>query len=182
MSEKSPIKNSDAWQKAKDVRLLILDVDGVLTDGRIVIDDRGMESKFFDEKDGHGLKLLMRAHIEVVLLSGRESAATRHRASELGISKVYQNIHNKTEAYQHILKASGVKDQEVGYVGDDLVDLPLLKRAGFSAVVADSVKEIKPFADYVTEKEGGRGAIREIIELILKSQGKWEEVTARYQH
>lgn len=172
----------DAREKAKNVRLLILDVDGVLTDGRIVIDDRGMESKFFNEKNGHSLKLLMRAHIQVVLLSGRESEATRHRARELGISKVYQNIHNKIEAYHQIIKENGLGDHQVGYVGDDLVDLPILKRAGFSAVVADSVNEIKPFADYITEKEGGKGAVREIIEFILKSQEKWEEITARYEH
>lgn len=181
MLEKSPIRNSGAREKAENVQVLILDVDGVLTDGSIVIDDRGVESNFFNEKDGHGLKLLMRAQIQVVLLSGRESAAVRHRASELGISKVYQNIHDKIEAYQDIMKENGVKDQQVGYVGDDLVDLPVLKRAGFSAVVADAVSEIKPFADYVTEKEGGRGAVREIVEFILKSQGKWEKVIARYE-
>ncbi|MBW2059506.1 MAG: HAD-IIIA family hydrolase [Deltaproteobacteria bacterium] len=161
--------------------MLILDVDGVLTDGRIVIDDRGVESKCFDEKDGHGLKLLMRAGVEVVLLSGRESAATRRRAEELGISEVYQNVHEKVGEYRRILEAAGVEDQEVGYVGDDLVDLPLLKRVGFSVVVGDSVEEIKPFADYVTQKDGGRGAVREVVEIILKSQGKWEEVTARYR-
>lgn len=180
MSEKSPIKNIAAWEKAKKVRLLILDVDGVLTDGRIMIDDNGVESKSFNAKDGHGLRMLMRANIHVALLSGRDSDATRRRAKELGISIVYQNIHNKIEAYQEIMNESALNDHQVGYVGDDLVDLPILKRAGFAAVVADSVDEVKPFADYVTEREGGRGAVREVIELILKSQGKWEEVTARY--
>jgi 3-deoxy-D-manno-octulosonate 8-phosphate phosphatase (KDO 8-P phosphatase) len=168
-------------EKAKNVRLLILDVDGVLTDGRIILDERGFESKFFNARDGHGLKLVMRANIKVVLLSGRESEATRHRARQLGISTVYQNIHNKINAYEEILRTNGVEDHHVGYVGDDLVDLPVLKRAGFAAVVADSVEEIKPFADYITEKEGGKGAVREIVELVLKSQGKWEEVTARYE-
>lgn len=180
MLRKSPIENIHAREKAKDIRLLILDVDGVLTDGRIVIDERGIESKFFNTKDGHGLRLLMRAHIQVILLSGRESEATRHRASELGISKVYQNVHNKMEAYQRILGENGLVDHQVAYVGDDLVDLPILRRAGFSAVVADSVDEIKPFADYISKRSGGKGAVREIIEFILKSQGKWEEVTARY--
>lgn len=177
----NPIKNSDAWEKAKQVQLLILDVDGVLTDGRIVIDDRGIESRFFNVKDGHGLKLLMRGQIQVVFLSGRESEATRLRAVELGVSKVYQNIHNKIEAYQQIIEENGLKDHQVGYVGDDLVDLPILKRAGFSAVVSDSVNEIKPFADYITERKGGKGAVREISDFILKSQGKWEEVTGRYE-
>ena len=162
------------------VRLLILDVDGVLTDGRIVMDERGVESKFFDVRDGHGLKLLMRADIQVVFLSGRHSEATRHQASELGISKVYQDIHNKMDVYQQILEEEGLGDDDVGYVGDDVVDLPVLKRAGFAAVVADSVDDIKPFADYISEKPGGRGAVREVVEFILKSQGKWEEITARY--
>jgi 3-deoxy-D-manno-octulosonate 8-phosphate phosphatase (KDO 8-P phosphatase) len=180
LSGKDSIKNGDAWSKAKNVRVLVLDVDGVLTDGRIAIDDRGIESKFFNAKDGHGLRMLMRANIQVVLLSGRESEATRHRARELGIAKVYQNIHNKIEAYEQILEGSGLEDHQIAYVGDDLVDLPLLKRVGFSAVVRDSVNEIKPFADYVTEQEGGKGAVREIIEFILKAQGKWERVTQRY--
>jgi 3-deoxy-D-manno-octulosonate 8-phosphate phosphatase (KDO 8-P phosphatase) len=178
---KSPIKKKGAQEKAKNVQLLILDVDGVLTDGRIVINDRGVESKCFDEKDGHGLKMLMRTNIQVMLLSGRNSEATQRRARELGIAKIYQNVHNKGDAYQQILQANGLEDHQVGYVGDDLVDLPVLKRAGFSAVVADAVEEIKPFADYLAEKEGGKGAVREIVEFILKSQGKWEKVTARYE-
>ncbi len=180
MSEKAPIKKIGAREKAKRVRLLILDVDGVLTDGQIVIDDRGVELKSFNARDGHGLKLLMRADIQVALLSGRESEATRRRASDLGISKIYQNIHNKIEAYQEIMNENGLADHQVGYVGDDLVDLPVLRRVGFAAVVSDSIDEIKPFADYITQRDGGKGAVREIIEFILKSQGKWKEVTARY--
>ena len=162
------------------IRLLILDVDGVLTDGRIVIDDRGMESKSFDVKDGHGLRLIMRADVQVVFLSGRESEATRHQASELGVMDVYQNIHKKVDVYEQILKDHGLEDRQVGYVGDDVIDLPVLKRVGFSAAVADASEEVKPFVDYVAVREGGRGAVREIIEFILKSQGRWEEVTARY--
>jgi len=169
-----------AWQKARMIRLLILDVDGVLTDGRIVIDDRGMESKSFDVKDGHGLRLIMRADVQVVFLSGRESEATRHQASELGVMDVYQNIHKKVDVYEQILKDHGLEDRQVGYVGDDVIDLPVLKRVGFSAAVADASEEVKPFVDYVAVREGGRGAVREIIEFILKSQGRWEEVTARY--
>jgi 3-deoxy-D-manno-octulosonate 8-phosphate phosphatase (KDO 8-P phosphatase) len=180
LPRKKPIVNSKAWAKARNVRVLILDVDGVLTDGRIIIDDHGVESKFFDVKDGHGLKLLMRADVQVVILSGRKSEATRYRAQELGISKVYQNVHNKVEAYRQILEEMDFEEHQTGYVGDDLVDLPILKRAGFSAVVADSVEEVKAFADYISEKEGGRGAVREISEMILKSQGKWGEVTGRY--
>lgn len=167
-------------EKAKHVKLLILDVDGVLTDGRIVIDDRGVETKCFDVRDGHGIKLLRRANIEVAIITGRQSQVVSHRARELGIDSVYQNIHDKLEVYEAILKEKGLKDGEVSFVGDDIVDLPLLRRVGFSAVVADGIEELKPYADYVSKNRGGRGAVREISELILKAQGKWPELMERY--
>ena len=167
-------------EKARNVKLLILDVDGVLTDGRIVIDDRGVETKCFDVRDGHGIKMLKRANIDVAIITGRESHVVSHRARELGIDSVYQNIHNKLEVYEAILKEKGLKDGEVGFVGDDVIDLPLLRRVGFAAVVADGVEELKPYADYVSRNKGGRGAVREIIELILKAQGKWAELMERY--
>ena len=167
-------------EKAKQVKLLILDVDGVLTDGRIVIDDRGVETKCFDVRDGHGIKLLRRANIEVAIITGRQSQVVSHRARELGIDSVYQNIHDKLEVYEAILKEKGLKDGEVSFVGDDIVDLPLLRRVGFSAVVADGIEELKPYADYVSKNRGGRGAVREISELILKAQGKWPALMERY--
>jgi 3-deoxy-D-manno-octulosonate 8-phosphate phosphatase (KDO 8-P phosphatase) len=167
-------------EKAKDIKLLILDVDGVLTDGRIVIDDRGVETKCFDVRDGHGIKLLKRADIEVIFITGRESEVVSHRARELGIDTVYQNIHDKLEVYQAILDEKGFKDGDIGFVGDDLIDLPVLKRVGFSAVVADGIEELKPYADYVSRNKGGRGAVREIAELILKAQGKWAMLMERY--
>ncbi len=172
--------SSKSLEKAKNVKLLILDVDGVLTDGRIVIDDRGIETKCFDVRDGHGIKLLKRANIEVVIITGRRSEVVSHRARELGIDSVYQNIHNKLEVYQAILDEKGLKDEEVGFVGDELVDLPLLKRVGFSAVVADGIEELKPYVDYVSQNRGGRGGVREISELILKAQGKWSELMEGY--
>lgn len=172
--------SSGSMEKAKKVKLLILDVDGVLTDGRIVIDDRGVETKCFDVRDGHGIKLLRRANIEVAIITGRRSEVVSHRARELGIESVYQNIRDKLEVYRSIVDEKGLKDEEVGFVGDDLVDLPLLKRVGFSAVVADGIEELKPCADYVSRKKGGRGAVREISELILKAQGKWPELMERY--
>lgn len=177
----SPIKKRGAKERAKGVQLLLLDVDGVLTDGRILMDDRGVESRIFDEKDGHGLKMLMRAGIQVMLLSGRGSEATRLRAKELGISRVYQNVHDKAEVFEQILAENGLEDHHVGYMGDDLVDLPVLKRAGFSAIVADAVEDLEPYADYRAAKRGGRGAVREVVEFILKAQDRWEEATARYR-
>jgi len=172
--------SSRSLEKASKVKLLMLDVDGVLTDGRIVIDDRGVESKCFDVRDGHGIKLLKRANIEVVIITGRSSEVVSHRARELGIDSVYQNIRDKLEVYRAIVDEKGLKDGEVGFVGDDLVDLPLLKRVGFSAVVADGTEELKPCSDNVSRSKGGRGAVREISELILKAQGKWSELMERY--
>ncbi len=172
--------SSREMEKARNVKLLILDVDGVLTDGRIVLDDGGVETKCFDVRDGHGIKMLKRANIDVAIITGRESQVVSHRARELGIDSVYQNIHDKLEVYEAILQEKGLRDGEVGFVGDDLVDLPLLRRVGFAAVVADGVEELKPYADYISRNKGGRGAVREIIELILKAQGKWAELMERY--
>lgn len=167
--------------KIRGVKLLILDVDGVLTDGRIVIDDAGLESKQFDVRDGHGLKILMRCGIAVALLTGRRSRVVEHRAAELGIAEVHQGIWNKAEAFDAILKRRQMTPAETACVGDDVVDIPILRRAGFSVAVADAVLEARQVADYVTEHPGGRGAVRELCELILKAQNRWPEVAARYE-
>jgi 3-deoxy-D-manno-octulosonate 8-phosphate phosphatase (KDO 8-P phosphatase) len=167
--------------KIRKVKLLILDVDGVLTDGRIVIDDAGLESKQFDVRDGHGLKMLMRFGIDVVLLTGRRSRVVEHRATDLGITEVHQGILNKAEAFAEILKRRDMIPEETACVGDDVVDIPLLKRAGFSVAVADAVREARKIADYVTQHGGGRGAVREVCEVILKAQNRWSDVAARYE-
>lgn len=167
--------------KIRKVRLLILDVDGVMTDGRIIIDDAGLESKQFDVRDGHGLKILMRCDIGVALLTGRRSKVVEHRAADLGITEVYQGVWNKAEAFTGILERYRLASVETAYVGDDIVDIPLLKRVGFSVAVADAVPEARKVADYVTKRTGGRGAVREVCELILIAQGRWEEVAARYE-
>jgi 3-deoxy-D-manno-octulosonate 8-phosphate phosphatase (KDO 8-P phosphatase) len=167
--------------KIRKVKLLILDVDGVLTDGRIIIDDAGLESKHFDVKDGHGLKVLMRYGIGVVLLTGRTSRVVDHRASDLGITEVHQGIHNKCEALAGILERWKVVPEETAYVGDDVVDIPLLRRVGFGVAVADAVPEVRRVADYVTCRAGGRGAVREVCELLLKAQGRWSDVAVRYE-
>ncbi|MBN2437697.1 MAG: HAD-IIIA family hydrolase [Deltaproteobacteria bacterium] len=168
-------------KKIRRIKILILDVDGVLTDGRIVIDDAGLESKAFDVKDGHGLKILMRYGIDVVLLTGRRSRAIEHRAADLGITEVHQGVWNKAEAFADILKQRNMRPEEAACVGDDVVDIPLLRRAGFSVAVADAVPEVRRIADYVTRQGGGRGAVREVCELILKAQNRWAEVAARYE-
>jgi 3-deoxy-D-manno-octulosonate 8-phosphate phosphatase (KDO 8-P phosphatase) len=167
-------------EKAKAIKLLILDVDGVLTDGRIIYDDKGGELKCFDVKDGHGIKLLMRAGIELGIISGRESRAVGHRARELGISILYQRIFDKVRVYEKILEEKGLADNQVCFIGDDLVDMPLLKRVGFSVAVVDGSEYLKEVVDYVTMKNGGNGAVREVCELILKAQDKWGMLTEKY--
>ena len=167
-------------QKLKPIKLLILDVDGVLTDGKIIYTDSGEEIKRFDARDGHGLKLLMRAGIGVALLTGRKSKAIMHRARDLGIEHVYQKATNKIAVYEKILTRSKLSDKNVSFVGDDLVDIPVLKKVGFSAAVPDAVPEVKEIVDYVTSKNGGEGAVREICELLLKAQNKWKKVTEKY--
>jgi 3-deoxy-D-manno-octulosonate 8-phosphate phosphatase (KDO 8-P phosphatase) len=168
-------------KKIQRVKLLILDVDGVLTDGRIVMDDAGLESKQFDVRDGHGLKILMRFGIDVVLLTGRRSRVVEHRAADLGITEIHQGILNKAEAFAEILKRRDMIPEETACVGDDVVDIPLFRRAGFSVAVADAVPEARRIADYVTQHGGGRGAVREVCEVILKAQNRWAAVAARYE-
>jgi 3-deoxy-D-manno-octulosonate 8-phosphate phosphatase (KDO 8-P phosphatase) len=169
--------------KAAKVRLLALDVDGVLTDGRIIMDHEGNEIKAFDVRDGHGIKLLREAGIEVAMLTGRSSPVVQRRADDLGIlpSRVRQGVHDKVTAYQEIAREVGIGDEETCFVGDDLVDIPLLKRVGIPIVVADGAHEAKQFASYVTQAPGGRGAVREVCDLLLQAQAKWETALRRYE-
>jgi len=162
------------------VRLMIFDVDGVLTDGRIIYHDDGSESKAFDVQDGHGIKLLQRAGIEVALITGRSCPAVGHRARGLGIERVYQGAIDKLQAYAKVLAETGLQDEQVGFMGDDLIDIPLLRRVGFAAVVGDAVSHVMPYAHYVTRARGGHGACREVCELLLVVQDLWDRVTVRY--
>ncbi|MBI3753654.1 MAG: HAD-IIIA family hydrolase [Deltaproteobacteria bacterium] len=167
-------------KKIKPIKLLCLDVDGVMTDGCIIYDDDGKEIKVFDVKDGHGIKLLMRAGIDVAIITARESNVVLHRAKNLGIETVYQKAMDKVAAFEDIVKKKQLLPNEASYMGDELVDIQLLRRVGFAVAVKDAVADVKKYADYVTARNGGYGAVREICDLILKVQGKWEEVTARY--
>jgi len=162
------------------IRLLLLDVDGVMTDGRIVFDDRGGETKAFDVKDGHGLKLLQRAGIRIGIITGRQSPVVERRAAELGIELIYQGAKDKLIPFRDILQRTGLDAEAVAYVGDDIVDLPILRLVGFAATVADAHEAVKPHVHYITKHPGGRGAVREICDLLLKESGRWETVTERY--
>lgn len=166
--------------RIQPIRLLILDVDGVLTDGRIVFDSNGVESKFFNVKDGHGIKLLQRAGIAVGIISGRKSQVVANRAAELGITHLYQNSLDKLTPYRDLLAKTGLRDDQVAFMGDDVIDLPLLRRVGFAAAPADAVPEILTHVHYVARNRGGWGAVREVCDIILKGQGHWETVTAKY--
>jgi 3-deoxy-D-manno-octulosonate 8-phosphate phosphatase (KDO 8-P phosphatase) len=167
--------------KLKKIRLLILDVDGVLTDGRIIMDDDGCETKHFDVRDGHGIKLVQRYGIKVVLLTGRKSAVVVHRAHDLGIKEIYQKAFDKKEIFAAILRKNKLDAAETAFVGDDIIDIPVLRAAGFSAAVADALDTVKKTVDYVTRYRGGHGAVREICELILQAQGHWADIAAKYE-
>lgn len=163
------------------IRMMIFDVDGVLTDGRIIYNDDGSEIKVFDVQDGHGIKLLQRAGgVEVALITGRQCKAVEHRAADLGIVRVHQNIKRKLDVYERILQEAALTDREVGFVGDDLIDIPVMRRVGWAVAVSNAVEHVLPYAHYVTRAGGGHGACREICELILHVQGRWEKVTERY--
>ena len=162
------------------VKMMIFDVDGVLTDGRVIYMDDGSELKEFDVQDGHGIKLLQRAGIEVVFISGRACKAVEHRARALGISRVCQGAKVKTEPYEQLLKETGLKEQQTGYMGDDLIDIPVMRRAGFSVAVPNGTPLIFPYAHYITSAAGGRGAAREVCEMILRAQDLWEGVVEHY--
>mgnify|MGYP000850630590 FL=1 len=162
------------------IKLVLFDVDGVLTDGRIYIDNNGVESKAFDVKDGHGLKMLQRSGFLVGLITGRQSQIVEHRARELGIDLIFQGVKEKLPVFEKIAGELQFKDGEIAYMGDDLVDLPVLRRVGFSATVADACEVVKAEVDFVACHRGGRGAVREFCELLLKESGRWAEVVARY--
>jgi len=173
-----PTKTSSAVAaRAKKIRVLLMDVDGVLTDGKIWLlsrrDGTASEIKGFSAHDGAGLKLARAAGLRTGVITGRESAAVAVRARDCEIEFIYQKQATKLGAYEEILRATGAVHSEVAYVGDDLPDIPLLERVGLAVAVANAAPEVKRSAHYVTARSGGEGAVREVIELIVKAQGKW---------
>lgn len=164
-------------KKAMRIRLLVLDVDGVLTDGGIVLNDRGEETKQFDVKDGQGLKLLMRAGIEVAIITGRRSRVVEHRARELGIGDTQQGVADKGAVFSGLLGRRGLAKEEACCIGDDIPDLGMFRLAGMAVAVRDAAAEVRRAAHLVTRRRGGKGAVREVCELILKAQGKWADLT-----
>ena len=168
-------------QRASRVSVLLMDVDGVLTDGRIVYADYGDELKFFDVQDGAGLVFWNRVGLKSAIISARESKMVKRRAKEMKVDFLAQRQLVKLPAYQKMLKRFRVGDEHVCAISDDLMELPILRRVGFAVAVANAVEEVKHSAHYVTRRPGGKGAVREVVEIILKSKGLWEQVLQRYQ-
>ena len=166
--------------KAAAVRLLLFDVDGVLTDGAVLMHADGSESKSFHIRDGAALVWAQRAGLSVGLLSARSSGATAQRAAQLGIRIVSQGAARKADAYEAILRQTGTDDAVVAYMGDDLLDLPVLARVGLSAAPSDAAAEVRARVDWVSPSPGGRGAVRELIEMVLRAQGRWEAIVEQY--
>lgn len=166
--------------KAKKVKLLVMDVDGVLTDGRIIYANSGDQLKFFDVTDGMGLALFSRAGLKSAVLTAKSSKIVQDRSKDMHIDRVYEDALRKGEVFDKILSDFNVSPEEVCYIGDDVVDIPVLRRVGLAVSVPKAVPEVKKEAHYVTKRKGGRGAVREVIDIILKSQGRWDELMQRY--
>jgi 3-deoxy-D-manno-octulosonate 8-phosphate phosphatase (KDO 8-P phosphatase) len=170
----------NCFEQAKQIKLLLLDVDGVLTDGSISYTDEGVEVKTFNAKDGFGLNLLRQAGVEVGIITARSSKALIRRCEDLKIDHLHQGKRHKVEVYKTMLEELGLQPSQVAYVGDDWLDLPMFGQVGFAVTVADGMDELKQVAHYTTKSSGGRGAVREICDLIIDAKGKYKELLAGY--
>jgi 3-deoxy-D-manno-octulosonate 8-phosphate phosphatase (KDO 8-P phosphatase) len=166
--------------RAAKIKLILFDVDGVLTDGKILLHADGTESKQFDIKDGTGIVWAQRAGLTVGLLSARTSAATGQRAAQLGITLVHQGVASKLESYEQIVDSLLIDDEQVAYMGDDVLDLPVLGRVGLATAPADAVEEVRTHVHWVSAAKGGHGAARDLIEVILRAQDRWDALLAEY--
>jgi 3-deoxy-D-manno-octulosonate 8-phosphate phosphatase (KDO 8-P phosphatase) len=171
----------EAREKARHVRWLVLDVDGVLTDGSILLDGGDGEWKAFDVRDGHRIVLAAGEGIRTIFLTGRSSRVVARRAAELGVHRVLQGVRDKGPAMEQLFREEGLLPEETAYLGDDIVDLPAMRRAGLAAAVGDAVPEVQAAADWIAAAPGGRGAVRELVEFVLTAQGRWEAALARYR-
>lgn len=170
----------DIVERARKIKVLLLDVDGVMTDGRIIYSNSGEEFKNFDVNDGLGIMLVKRAGIKTAILTAKGSRIVAKRAKELKIDKVYKDFHYKIKALGPICRAFRVKEEEICFIGDDVIDVPILKRIGLAVCPPNAMDDVKCFARLITRKPGGRGAVREVCDLLIKAQGKWKEALGRY--
>ena len=171
---------NDIYSRAAKIRLLVLDVDGVLTDGSIIYTDAGEEIKRFHVRDGNGIRMVLQAGIEVALITGRRSQALAHRAKNLNIAYIFQGVRDKLEVLRSLQSQLDVAPRETAVVGDDLVDLPIMLPAGFAVAVADAPKEVQERSHLVTSVPGGRGAVREVCEILLKAKGLWDDLLRQF--
>jgi 3-deoxy-D-manno-octulosonate 8-phosphate phosphatase (KDO 8-P phosphatase) len=165
----------------KNIKLFLLDVDGVLTNGDIVYTDAGDEIKTFNVRDGFGIRLLQKAGIQVGIVTGRSSGALLHRCKNLGIRLIYDSVKNKGDILKDVTAKTGLSPHEIAFAGDDLPDVSLLKKVGAAIAVADAHETVKSIAHFTTERNGGNGAVREICEWILKAKGLWEEIVHQWE-
>lgn len=170
----------EVLNRASRVKLVLMDCDGVLTDGRITLLAEGDEQKSFHVRDGQGIVLLHQAGIRTGIISGRSSHMVERRAAELKIEFVRQGVRNKIRDFEDILKQAQVSSDETAFVGDDIADIALMQRVGFAVTVFDAIEEAKQFAHFITNKQGGMGAVREVTDLILKAQQKWDKILNKY--
>jgi len=170
----------DVLEKAARIRLVIFDVDGVLTDGSLFLGDDGQEYKAFNSRDGHGMKMLQSNGVTIAIITGRSSQVVSHRMASLGIEHVYQGARDKAPAYAELRDKLGLDDSQVAYVGDDVVDLPVMRKVGLAIAVQDAHELVKKHAHWQTPSRGGRGAARDVCELLLEAQGKLDDELHKY--
>lgn len=170
----------DVIQKAQRIKLVVFDVDGVLTDGGLFIDNEGREHKIFNSRDGHGMKMLQQSGVELAVITGRSSESVAHRMAGLGIEHVFQGEQDKLPAFESLLERMGLTADQVAYVGDDVVDLPVMLRVGFAVAVSDAHDTVKRHSHWQTPSPGGRGAARDVCELIMEAQGSLAKQLERY--
>lgn len=170
----------DAIERARDVKLIIFDVDGVMTDGTLFLADDGQEYKGFNSLDGHGLKMLKSTGVELAIITGRNSQVVAHRARNLGIMHLHQGAHDKLMVYRQLLEDLGISAEQTAFMGDDVVDLPVMRRARLAITVPAAPDLVKAHSHYITRREGGRGAVREACEYIMRAQGTFDAQMALY--
>jgi len=179
-SEKSSNTYMDAGERARRIKLILFDVDGVMTDGSLYLADDGQEFKSFNSHDGHGIKMLKSSGVDMGIITGRTSKVVIHRAENLGIEHIYQGVEDKYSAYSELISRLKLSPEETAFMGDDVVDLPVMIRCGLAISVPDAPDIVKERSHYVTERRGGSGAVREVCEFILKSQGNYDEQINKY--
>lgn len=170
----------DLKNKLRNIRIFLTDVDGVLTDGKIVLDPSGREIKIFHVLDGAAVRYAAALGYKTIMISGRCSDVVKQRGDEVGVHQIYQKVDDKLKVLKEIIKKQNLLEKEICYLGDELPDIPVLKNVGLSVAVRNAVPEVKACADYVTKKPGGEGAFREIVEMVLKAQGRWREVLDKF--